>query len=115
MLPLPEGRQMPPPVLAQVQVQVSEAGKVSVTMAPPDASLGPALLTTIVSVNDPPAVTVVTPSVLVTPRSAWGENVSLSVAELLPGLGSVTLPGAVTVAVLVSRPLAADEMVQLAV
>src|SRR3954453_22957836 len=48
-------------------------------------------------------------------KSAWGANVSLTVAELLPGLGSVTLPGAVTVAVLVSRPLAAAEIVQLAV
>ena len=41
--------------------------------------------------------------------------VSVSVAELLPGVGSVTPAGAVTVAVLLSVPVAAAEMVQLAV
>ena len=39
----------------------------------------------------------------------------MSVAELLPGVGSVTPPGAATVAVLTSEPEAAAEMVQLAV
>jgi len=41
--------------------------------------------------------------------------VSVSVAELLPGVGSVTPPGAETVAVLLNVPLAEFEMVQLAV
>ena len=57
----------------------------------------------------------VTPSVLVIDRSALAASVSLSVAELLPGVGSVTPAGAVTVAVLLSVPVAAAEIVQLAV
>src|SRR5580765_1735211 len=63
----------------------------------------------------PPGVAVVTPSVLVIARSACGASVSLSVAELLPGGGSVVPAGAVTVAVLLSEPLADAEMLQLAV
>src|SRR4051812_23255038 len=49
------------------------------------------------------------------PRFAEGASVSLSVALLFPGVGSVTPPGAVTVAVFDSVPVAAAEMVQLAV
>src|SRR5882672_7060431 len=49
------------------------------------------------------------------PRLALGASVSESVAELLPGVGSVTPAGAVTVAVLLSVPVARLEMVQLAV
>ena len=45
---------------------MSAAGNVSATVAPV-ASLGPALLAVIVYVTEPPAVTVVTPSVLVMP------------------------------------------------
>ena len=63
----------------------------------------------------PPAVAVVTPSVLVIDRSADAASVSLSVALLLPGVGSVTPASAATVAVLDSVPVAAAEMVQLAV
>src|SRR3954469_25252551 len=63
----------------------------------------------------PPGVAVVTPSVLVIDRSALAPRVSLSVAELLPGVGSLTPPGAVTVAVLLSVPVAAPEIEQLAV
>src|SRR5260221_495307 len=48
-------------------------------------------------------------------RSALAARVSESVAELLPGVGSVTPAGAVTVAVLLSVPVARLEMVQLAV
>ena len=44
-----------------------------------------------------------------------GLSVSESVAELLPGVGSVTPAGAATVAVLLSVPVAAAEIVQLAV
>src|SRR3954463_16593360 len=47
-------------------------------------------------------------------RSALAPRVSLSVAELLPGVGSVTPAGAVTVAVLLTVPVAAAEMGQLA-
>src|SRR5258707_12281728 len=43
-------------------------------------------------------------------RSAVAVSPSLSVAELLPGVGSVTPAGAVTVAVLLSVPVAAAEM-----
>jgi hypothetical protein len=42
-------------------------------------------------------------------------TVSVSVAELLPGVGSVTPAGAVTVAVLLNEPVAEAEMLQLAV
>ena len=63
----------------------------------------------------PPGVAVVTPSVLVIARSADAASASVSVAELLPGVGSVTPAGAATVAVLLSVPLAAAEIVQLAV
>src|SRR3954469_17462350 len=48
-------------------------------------------------------------------RSALAASVSLSVAELLPGVGSVTPAGADTVAVLLSVPVAAAETAQLAV
>src|SRR6516225_8238982 len=52
---------------------------------------------------------------LVIARSAEATSVSVSGAELLPGVGSVTPAGAATVAVLVSVPVAAAEIVQLAV
>ena len=45
----------------------------------------------------PPGVAEVTPSVLVIDRSALGVSASVSVAELLPGVGSVTPAGAATV------------------
>jgi len=64
-------------------------------------------------VTEPPGVALVTPSVLVIDRSACALNVSTSVAELLAGLGSVTADE--TVAVLLSEPVAAAAMVQLAV
>ena len=47
MLPDPPAVQVPPPAPLQVQLQVSEAGKVSTTVVP-GALLGPALLATIV-------------------------------------------------------------------
>src|SRR6185295_1324621 len=106
MLPEPDAVQVPPPAPTQVHVQVREAGKVSATVLP-DASLGPALEAVIVYVTEPPGVAVVTPSVLVTARSALAANVSVSVAELLPGVGSVTPPGAATVDVLLRLPVAA--------
>lgn len=54
-------------------------------------------------------------SVLVTETSADGTRVSVSVALLLPGVGSVTLPGAVTVAVLLRLPVADEAMLPVAV
>src|SRR4051794_37648346 len=104
MLPEPDAVQVPPPAPAQVQVQVSEAGKVSATVVP-GALLGPGLEAETVYVTEPPGVAVVTPSVLVIPRSACGVNMSVSVAVLLPGLGSVA--ALETVAVLDRVPVAA--------
>jgi hypothetical protein len=114
ILPEPEAVQVPPPAPRHVQVQVSEAGNVSATVAPLTL-LGPALLAVIVYVVDPPGVAVVTPSVFVMARSALPPTVSVSVAELLAGFGSVVPPDATTVAVLLMDPLAAPEIVQLAV
>jgi hypothetical protein len=51
-----------------------------------------------------PGVAVVEPSVLVTARSARSATVSVSVAALLPGLGSVEPPGTATVAVFEIEP-----------
>src|SRR5438874_2614511 len=110
MLPVPLAVQLLPADAAHVQLALlMPAGSVSVTVAPVTA-LGPALLTTIVYVTVPPGVAVVTPSVLVMLRSASGARVSVSVAELLAGVGSVTPAGAVTVAVLDTVPVAVDEI-----
>src|SRR6266496_379673 len=115
MLPLPLGAPhavvtVPPlPALLTAQVQapnVNAAGAISVTVAP-DTSLGPLLVTVIVYVVLPPGVTLATPSVLVIARSAIGVTVSVSVALLLPGFGSVVPAGAVTVAELDTLPLLA--------
>src|ERR1051326_5744238 len=114
MLPEPDAVQVPPPAPQHVHVHVREAGNVSAAVAPV-ALLGPAFDAVIVYVTEPPGVAVVTPSVFVIARSADALNVSVSVAELLPGVGSVTPPGADTVAVLLKLPVAAAEMVQLAV
>src|SRR5262245_59913401 len=54
----------------------------------------------------PPGTKLVTPSLLVMDRSAAGVRVSVSVALLLPGVGSVVPGGGVTVAVLVIVPIA---------
>src|SRR3989442_312101 len=48
-------------------------------------------------------------------RSAVGVRVSVSVAELLPGVGSVAPPGAVTVAVFTRVPVAPGATVALTV
>src|SRR3954469_3311879 len=114
MLPEPEAVQVPPPPPVHVHVQVRDAGRVSATV-PTVALLGPAFEAVIVYVTDPPGVADVTPSVLVIARSALAASVSLSVAGLLPGVGSVTPAGDVTVDVLLNVPVAEAEMVQLAV
>ncbi len=57
-----------------------------------------------------PGTAVVAPSVLVIDRSAVGVSVSVSVAELFAGVGSVTPAGGATVAVLTSVPVAAAEI-----
>src|SRR5262245_33824243 len=114
MLPEPAAVQVPPPAPTHVHVAVRAAGNVSATVAP-GALDGPALDAVIVYVVLPPGVTVVTPSVFVTAKSATGVSVSVSVAELLAGTGSLTPPGAVTVAVFESVPVAASEMDAVAV
>src|SRR5947208_212794 len=98
----------------QVQVPVSDVGNVSATVAP-DAFEGPAFEAVVVYVTLPPGVAVVTPSVFVIARSAWGLSVSVSVAALLPGVGSVTLAGAATVAVFDMLPRALAEIAALTV
>jgi len=64
------------------------------------------LLTTIVYVVVSPAVTVAALFVFVTARSASGETVSVSVAELLAGSGSAP-PDTLTLTVLLTLPEAA--------
>ena len=58
-----------------------------------------------------PGVAVVCPSVLVIDRSAVGDSVSVSVAELFAGFGSVTPPGTDTEAELTRLPVAVDDTV----
>src|SRR5262245_11080245 len=75
MLPEPEDGQVPPPAAVQDQrTPVTEAGKLSVTVAPlaPVTASGPALNTVIVQVSDCPGETVVKPSSLVICRLATG-------------------------------------------
>jgi hypothetical protein len=114
MLPFPLAGQVPPPAPAHVHVAVKDAGNVSATVAPVTL-LGPALLAVIVYVTLPPGVAVVTPSVFVIERSAFPTSVSVSVAELFPGVGSVTPPGTATVAVFTRLPVAAALIVALTV
>src|SRR2546425_594755 len=106
MLPGPLAVQVPPPAPAQVQLAaVIVAGSVSVTVAPLTA-LGPAFEATMVYVMGGPGTAVVCPSVLVIPRFACGVSVSVSVALLFAGIGSVTPPGTATAAVLLRVPVA---------
>src|SRR6516162_11642573 len=114
MLPAPDAVHVPPDEPAQVHVHVSAAGNVSATVDP-GALLGPAFDAVIVYVTDPPGVAVVTPSLFEMPRLACADNVSVSVALLLPGVGSVTPAPAATVAGLLNVPLADSETLQLAV
>ena len=106
MLPDPDAGHEPPPAPTHVHDTLdSVPGTTSDTDAPVTAD-GPAFDTTTVYVTDVPGTAVVWPSVLVIPRSACGVRVSVSVAVLLPGVGSVVPPGGVTVAVLASVPVA---------
>ena len=116
MLPLPlPAAHDPPPAGTHVHVTpLNDAGIVSVTVAA-DTADGPALLATTVYVTDVPGTSVNEPSVFVIDRSAVGFNVSESVAELFPGVGSVEPPGNAIVAVLESDPVALDEIVPVTV
>ena len=98
--------QVAPAEATQVhEPDVAPAGSASATGAL-TAVDGPALPTTTVYVVLWPGMTEATPSVLVIDRSAVGFNVSVSVAELLAGVGSVTPTGGVMVAVLTRLPVA---------
>ena len=66
------------------------AGIVSFTTAPAGTVDGPLFVSVIVYVVDVPAVTLVTPSLFVSDRSADLFTVSVSEAVLFPGVGSVT-------------------------
>src|SRR5690606_22347639 len=111
MLPLPLAVHVPPSTPTHVHVApVRLAGKVSVTDAP-STLLGPAFDAVMVYVTLPPGVAFVTPSVLVMLRSALDTSVVVSVALLLAGFGSTTLPGVLIVAVLLSVPVADGSMV----
>src|SRR5688572_30485961 len=117
MSSLPAAVQVPPAKPAQVQLQDSASGNAS-TIRAPLASPGPALLAVMTYSTAVPAVAVVTPSVFVIERSAVKldrSSASLSLALLLPGRGSVTSAGAVTVAVFVNVPVAHSAIAQVAV
>src|SRR5204863_8356778 len=104
-----------PSVAAQVQApNVKLAGAVSFTVAAATA-LGPLFLSYTTLFRSPPALTLVTPSVLVIERSATRLTVSVSVALLFPGVGSVTPTGAAVVAVLWIEPTSLPATVALTV
>ena len=73
----------------------------------PSTALAPALVTTIVYVVDPAAVTLLVPLVIVRLRSTVVPALSVSDALLFAGVGSFTPAGAVTVAMFVTLPPAA--------
>src|SRR5258706_495970 len=107
------------PLDAVAETRASVAGRTSVNSLPGllPCAPGPALDSVIVYVTVLPTVCAPPETVLVPDTVAPGvaESVSVSVAELLAGVGSVTPAGAVTVAVLLSVPVARLEMVQVAV
>jgi hypothetical protein len=105
--PVPDAVHDEPDEATHVHVALlSEAGRVSVTVAPVTFD-GPALPTTIVYVTPVPGISEVAPSVLVIDRSAVRTSVLVSVEELFEAVGSVTPVGVATVAVLTSEPAAA--------
>src|SRR5215217_4785268 len=85
MLPEPAAVQVPPPVPAQVHVQVSEAGKVSATVAPV-AGLADAFDAVMAYTTDPPGTAVATPSLLVIDRSAGRATEKQTVTSLRVGV-----------------------------
>ena len=103
--PLTAGHE-PPPAAAHVHATpLNDTGIVSTTVAA-GAAEGPAFEATIVYVTDVPGTFEVTPSVFVIARSAVGVRVSVSVAELFAGVGSVTPPGTAMAAVFTRFPTA---------
>lgn len=111
MFPVPEAAQVAPPAATHDQVtDESDAGIVSVTVAPVTED-GPEFVATMVYVIGSPGTAEADPSDFVMRRSAVGVSVSVSVAELFPGVGSVTPLGTVIVAVLTNVPVAEAETV----
>ena len=110
MFPVPEAAQLAPLDATHVHVApLSALGNVSATVTP-EAFDGPAFDATIVYVTDVPATSVDEPSVFVTETSAEPVSVSVSVAESLPGVGSVVPEGTATVTVFANVPVALGEM-----
>ena len=112
MLPEPDAApQAEPALAAHVQVGLATAtGIVSATVAL-TAVEGPALETVIVYVIGEPGVAMSEPSVLLIERSPVGDNVSVSLAELLAALDSTTPDGTATDAEFTTEPVAPGESV----
>jgi hypothetical protein len=109
--PVPLAVQDAPEAATQVHVApVSSGGNVSTTEAPMTDE-GPLLEATMVYVVEVPAVEEATPLVLVMTKSAEGESVLVSVAELLVVIGSTTPLGALIDAELAMVPVAEAETV----
>src|SRR6266513_4860714 len=95
-----------PPLCVAVNVTpVNVLGKWS-WMTAPAMLLGPAFVTMIMYVSFVPGTAAVLPSVTVTFRSALTVMLSVSVAVLFPGFGSLNPAGGVTLAVLEMVPVA---------
>jgi hypothetical protein len=109
-LPVPDAAHDDPDEATHVHVApLSAEGSVSVTVAPTTAD-GPLFVVTIVYVTLVPGTSVVEPSVFVIRRSVDGDNESVSVAELLVLVGSVTPVGVEIDAVFASEPVAVASM-----
>src|SRR6266542_1348217 len=116
MLPLPLAvNPEAPPLPAAVNVSLLTPVGTRSVKVDPVTQLGPLLLTTMVYVVEVPDVTLATPSLLVIAGSATPVIVSVSVALLLAGFGSVTPAGAAMVAVLAMEPVALPAIVALTV
>ena len=113
MLPLPDAGQVPPPAPFASQVQVRKPGR-CVTHGGAAGVAGSGVAGSDRVSQRSAGTAMVTPSVMVIARSALPASASVSVAALLAGRIAHT-PGAATVAVLLSVPVAAAEIAQLAV
>lgn len=116
MLPVPLALPQVDPLDA---VQIHEtlvriAGTLSVTVAPV-TGLGPSLVTVMVYVNGAPGIGCTGVAVLVMRRFDSEMTLSVSLAELLPELGSVEPDGVETLAVFVRVPIASLATVALTV
>ena len=99
----------PPENIADQLVIDVPAGALSIIVAP-TTLLGPLLVAVTVYVVPTPGIYVGVPSVLVILKSACGFGVSVSVALLLPGVGSVVPTGTAILAVFTRLPVTPDGM-----